>query len=561
MLKACFAAGKTLTGGFAKDLRSMPGPGSLLRGTGICLFAMIFFVCLKGASAAPAYPGIAKPEGRTCFVNEKALKARLETIKKFAPGLAPPIAATSYKLAVIRIDFSDSTMTKTLAVTTTYFTSFKNFYLENSYNLLTVNPTVSDGGTGKQGAYRMPKTHAYYANGKNSKYTELYRDAIAVATTSGFNFSTYDHVMIYHAGAGAETTSSSNIWSQYNPTLNVIFIPETEGNGKDPLGTYCHEYGHQLGLPDLYNTATGATTVGYWSLMDAGGFAGSTPGANPSHLDAWSKQFLGFSSPETAAFTYGLNKSLSQAETARAAFLKIPVMTGDVSGYNEYFFAEYRRKAGAVFDAGLPGQGLLIWHVDDSVASDPSVLAMNNVNAVSLRPGVGLVSADTSKPSASSGDAGDPWSDTSLYTTFQSPMSNSYSGNCTGIVISNISGAGSANISFTLKDAFDNPAVRNNTQAGGVVITGGEKGYVNPALGENVIIALRSVKFGPVEIKIFSITGDMVFSKSLTGNVNQQDVVQWDCKNTFGDTVASGIYLIYIGGGGLDVTKKVAIAR
>src|SRR5205085_7065815 len=103
-----------------------------------------------------------------------------------------------------------------------FFTSMKQFYLENSYSLVTVTATVTTGGSGGQGAYRMPQPMSFYANGISSKYVELVRDAIAVATTTNptQDYSAFNHFMLYHSGQGAETSSSPGnfIWSVFIPT-------------------------------------------------------------------------------------------------------------------------------------------------------------------------------------------------------------------------------------------------------------------------------------------------------------------------------------------------------
>lgn len=517
--------------------------------------------------------GIKNPLPQTCFVNREAAKVRLAARLKYAPGFAPPISTTTYKVIVVRIDFPDKAMTKTKAQTQTFFDSLKSFYLEDSFNYLIVNATLSDGGSGFAGAFRMPKNYSIYANGINSDYAGLAKDAIALATTSGLNFSSYDHVMFYHSGDGAETTSNANIWSVYAPGnfLNgptasgktfpgATFVPETEGQGVDPLGVICHEYGHQQGLPDLYNTASGATQVGKWSLMDGGVYVGTPPGSNPAHHDAWCKLFLGFSSPQTISFTQGTNVSLNQAEMSRTSFIKTPLIVSDV-GENEYFLFEYRRTSGSTYDNGIPGQGLMIWHVDDSIASDSTHLANNDVNNNSSRRGISVVSADGSDPSTNGGDAGDSWPGSSNNLLFNAPKSNSLSGKESGIEASNIGSAGSSSLSFTIKSIFGNPIFASITQPGSAVVTGGAGGYVNPSQNEAAQIKIIPTGAGTIETKIYSLNGDLVYEDTRSGTASVGQVIAWNGRNTDGNVVPSGIYTVSIKGGGLDVKKKIAILK
>ena len=62
-----------------------------------------------------------------------------------------------------------------------------------------------------------------------------------------------------------------------------------------PIGTFCHELGHVLGLPDLYDTSeNSAAGIGVWGLMGAGNWQRQT---SPAYMSAWSRYRLGFTHP------------------------------------------------------------------------------------------------------------------------------------------------------------------------------------------------------------------------------------------------------------------------
>ncbi|WP_405012726.1 immune inhibitor A domain-containing protein [Kitasatospora sp. NBC_01539] len=87
---------------------------------------------------------------------------------------------------------------------------------------------------------------------------------------------------------GGTPVGASGIW-----VGDYTMQPENGG-----LGVFAHEYGHDLGLPDLYDTA-GAddNSVGFWSLMSSGSWLGDGKteiGDKPGDLDAWSKLQLGW---------------------------------------------------------------------------------------------------------------------------------------------------------------------------------------------------------------------------------------------------------------------------
>ena len=526
-------------------------------------------------AAPPLFPeSIPADHPPFCRVNAPVVEQRLAALKA-AVQFAAPISAATYTVIVVRVDFSDYPMTKTQAQADAFMANFRSFHLENSFGLISVNATTTGSGAGRQGAFRMPSILAYYAEGLSSKYAELAKDAVAVATTAGVSFTGYDHIMIYHAGEGSETgtvsQSADRIWSAYAPSSflggptvgakvfpGATFVPETEFLSVDPLGVICHEYAHQLGAVDLYNTETGLTKVGSWSLMDAGVYLGSPQGSNPAHMDAWHKLFLGLSAPETITLANNAAKTLTQAETSRTSFLRLPITVSSVGGENEYFLLEYRRTSasnGVNFDRSLDASGLLIWHVDDSIAANATRVANNNVNNGTPNMGVDLVEADSTEPSSGDpSDPTDPWPGTLV--TFQNAKSRAFNGNESGISVSDVSTGGSASISMKV-----NATIAAVTSAEAVAVGGGADGYTNPAKGDLARITLRPAASGTIDLKIYTLGGDLVYETTVQGTAGISQTPTWNAKNSDGKTVASGIYVLHVEGGGIDSTKKIAIIK
>jgi immune inhibitor A len=126
-----------------------------------------------------------------------------------------------------------------------------------------------------------------------------------------------DHLMVIHSGVGEEagggSLGSDAIWS-HRWNLGGIFpiagSPEPEvdyfGAGTmyaydytiEPedgaVGVMAHEYGHDLGLPDEYDTQYTGTgePVSYWSIMASGSWAGDIPGSMPSGFSPYMKEML-----------------------------------------------------------------------------------------------------------------------------------------------------------------------------------------------------------------------------------------------------------------------------
>lgn len=119
-----------------------------------------------------------------------------------------------------------------------------------------------------------------------------------------------DHVVIVHAGedksggGGAEGTYA--IWAHSSAVAggapvgntglkvsNYIVQPEDSG-----VGVFAHEYGHDLGLPDLYDTSSGGDSdVDFWDLMSSGSHAGPIFQSMPTHMGLWDKWVLGWADP------------------------------------------------------------------------------------------------------------------------------------------------------------------------------------------------------------------------------------------------------------------------
>ncbi len=330
---------------------------------------------------------------------------------------------------LILVDFSDNTWPSGTAVTSTMFDSllFSNrdtdpvfmptgsmtdFYLENSYGMFYIKGDI-------YGWFRAPQTYAFYEGGNdgmNSQVRQLVRQCVLKADSAGANFQDYDidndgfcdGVLVAHAGPGAET-GAFGIWSHAwtispSVTLDGVTITnyninpeESGGGGASTIGVFCHEYGHFLGIPDLYDVdyePSGSDGTGDWSLMSGGSWNGG--GARPSHFDAWSKDFLGFVN------VIDVTTNLIQAALPAVEYNPVVYrLSNGISQPNEFWYVENRQKYGS--DATLPGSGLLIFHVDYS---------MQGSNFDNTHWFVGVEQADglfDLEWNPSSGDPGDPF--------------------------------------------------------------------------------------------------------------------------------------------------------
>jgi len=132
-----------------------------------------------------------------------------------------------------------------------------------------------------------------------------------------------DHFQAIHAGAGEEAGGGAQgedaIWShrwyaysnnsgKTGPSGNLAggvqlgasgmwigdYTTEPENGG---LGVFTHEFGHDLGLPDLYDTAGGDNGTGFWTLMSGGSWLNhgtDSIGTTPGYMGPWEKLQLGW---------------------------------------------------------------------------------------------------------------------------------------------------------------------------------------------------------------------------------------------------------------------------
>lgn len=274
--------------------------------------------------------------------------------------------------------------------------SARDYYLASSNGQF--NPTFVTVGP-----YTLPHEMAYYggntAKGSDrpARLMQFCRDAVAAASAD-IDYTEYDtdndgyidNVFIYYAGySEAEGGSEDCIWPHQYGVVPDSVIGTCSFNGKTissyactselkgntgsvmcGIGTFCHEFGHVLGLPDYYHTSKkGATTLGRWDIMDSGSYLnnGNTP---PTH-SAYNRFCLGWLSPvqinqATTLNLYTLNQDSVLSNTTQAYLLAQGVhnMDAEDPNYPEFFILEYRKKTG--WDAYLPDSGMVVWHVDFS---------------------------------------------------------------------------------------------------------------------------------------------------------------------------------------------------
>ena len=327
---------------------------------------------------------------------------------------------------------------------------FKNSREQIINAMLTGNTSVQqyfhDQSNGKYdpdfevfGIYTLSQNRQYYggndSSGNDKGLGAMVTEACQMAAADGVSFSRFDTnndnycdvVIVIYAGVGeaqASYTVPSAIWpcnwnlrsaSYYGLGGNGAFRPNGSGpyvnnfavfnevhgsndNGStiDGIGTFCHEFGHCLGLPDFYDTNYGGHYgMGYWDIMDTGCYANDT--YTPVGYSAYEKNFMGWINyiiPNPGTYYTLPIWNQKNEETDKALFLQ-----SDING-NEFFIIENRRQQG--WDRYLPAQGMLIHHITYNASRWQANTPNNeNIQLVTIMPADNTLSTNN--------ESGDTW--------------------------------------------------------------------------------------------------------------------------------------------------------
>lgn len=322
--------------------------------------------------------------------------------------------------------------------------SYGNFSIQRPSAAVPANPDVVGwlraGGTAPDGFPSTITSSSQIANVNVANVRQLLADAVASLTARGFDFSpyvrssdgTFSSVILVHAGTGQEDSGMVGI-DPYSHTAQISPIATTAGTivdytivpakqyftdptpanpltGIDPdpaddpligVGVIVHEMGHLLGLPDLYPTSVAGQVItdnvfsgaGVFDLMAYGMWGNNLlqGPANPAHLSAWSKSFLGWLAPVEVSVSSP--RSLRPVEIyPEADRIYSNTRTGDPT---QYLLLENREQSSSLgnwlFDK-IGMAGVLIWQIDEAVIG--AHLATNDVNSNPAFRGVYVKEAD-----------------------------------------------------------------------------------------------------------------------------------------------------------------------
>lgn len=276
--------------------------------------------------------------------------------------------------------------------------SFRDYYLNESYGKLDITTTVTRWIT-------LPYSKTLYGS---DGAIQMISDALE-AIDGEIDLNDFDNdgdgildgLAVIHQGPGQEITgSASDIWSHSSTITGMEFDgvqvrrytmePELLGTtGRmSTIGVICHEFGHNLGSPDFYDTDYSESGgeycgTGRWDLLGSGAWNGDL-GDTPAPINAWQKIQMGWITP-TLLDTACRVDAMESAGSAPVAYRMETTVPG------EYFILENRQQHDNAFHASVPGSGMIIYHVDEQILRDN--MYWNTIN-VTHPQGIYMVCGD-----------------------------------------------------------------------------------------------------------------------------------------------------------------------
>ncbi len=342
---------------------------------------------------------------------------------------------STYKLAILGVEYpdvkhnpkiTDADWEAAMFSLGTYFDrsatgdkvhgSMNDYYKELSYGRFKVDGTFL-------GWVEAKKKRLEYTTGSGTstgEKTGLLTEALDLYTAKAGKdaLKEYDGIFFLYAGGRVQTTRGGLYWPHranvnYGGRRLPYFIVQEGGARMNDISVFCHEFGHMLGLPDLYARPElpGSEGVGVWCAM-----SNQAPNGRPQHFSAWCKEQLGWIRPTVLDPRVKQKIVLGPIEDDPTQCVKVAVKADG----SEYFLLENRHKKG--YDEVLPAGGLLVWRV---VNNRPVLEESHGVEGAS-GPGVFLRSVPF--PSASN----------TAFTPYTVPSSRSQLGGGLPVHITNI---------------------------------------------------------------------------------------------------------------------------
>ena len=374
---------------------------------------------------------------------------------------APGQIQTAYPLniaprgLVILVNFSDLSWTKATHAEMDSMLNGQNYTRNYSYSYGGTRYSVQSSGSAKKfyqdcsfgqynpeftvvGPVTVSRGYAYYG-GNDSSGDDMHPEEMVAEACQLVNdqvdFSLFDNdgdgdidfVYIFYAGYQESDGAGNNyIWPHSYELDYYYYLSTREGglgnaavmlDGKrlnkyacsgeieyyskqhDGIGTFCHEFGHVLGLRDHYATDESShKTLGFWDTMDAGPY--NNEGNTPPLFSAYEQFFLGWLTPTVISDTgsYSLNPLTQEQKAYLLCAGGTHNLVGNDPNPTTFYMLENRQNEG--WDEYLPGHGMIL----TKIKYNYNKWRDNEINNTASSMGYDLIEADGRAPSSNNED-------------------------------------------------------------------------------------------------------------------------------------------------------------
>ena len=404
-------------------------------------------------------------------------KAPAQLLKKsvLAPRLEAGATAEESQYLVILVNFKDREMVFEQADFDTWLNepgysvdggtgSVKDYFRDNSMGLFIPNFVVL-------GPYTLAHEQAYYAANDESEGGDVNpRDMVVEALTMakeanpGIDFAQFDNdgdgymdnVNIIYAGySEASTGNADDMWPHSWDLGDQAFAIDgvtcnnygcsaelvgASGEKMDGIGTFTHEFGHVLGLKDMYDTDEYIDGYGIdpgaYCLYASGSY--NNDSRTPPCLMAFERMQMGWCSPvELKEAEDVVLKPVAENE---ARYIDCQPDRAAGTGV-EWFLLENRQQTG--WDTYIPAHGLLIYHYDYTDEMVEEYWSINGPNNNSKHRCMYIIAADgVDDTNTRAGDTYPGRSGNTEFSATSAPAAIAWSGEPVDVAVTNINEMG-----------------------------------------------------------------------------------------------------------------------
>lgn len=375
---------------------------------------------------------------QTMLIKKKAPRFKAQANNNYESRLSTFPKTGSPRVLVLLVQFSDTKFTLPDP-----YQAFENQLNQKGYNESGATGSILDYFTASSNGQFTPQFDLYgpvtlsrpmsYYGGNDQSGNDLHpADMVTEACAlldDQIDFSVYDNdndgivdnVYVFYAGYGeADGGPASSIWPHSWDLREAYSQPFyfdgkeinhyacsnelRDGNGSvvAGIGSFCHEFGHVLGLPDLYSTNySSAFTPGNWTIMDHGSYNNQT--RTPPMYTVYERYCMNWVKPTILEDPCNVTM---RSSTYTGHYDDVYIIK--TSKDTEYYLLENRQQQG--WDSYIPSHGMLVWHIDFV----PDVWNMNICNV--SKQYIDIVEADNDPSSYSI--EGDPFPGSANVTAF-----------------------------------------------------------------------------------------------------------------------------------------------